>query len=78
MNKEFEDWHRRTFGHFQRDGEHFKWMKVAFESGQSAEREACALEAQSFQIAHCKSHHDDSVDKTAYAIKEAIINRDHI
>lgn len=39
------------------------------------ERKACALVAQSFQIAHCKSHYDDAVDSTAERIKEAIINR---
>ena len=40
------------------------------------ERKACALVAQSFQIAHCKNHHDDAVDSTAERIKEAIIDRE--
>jgi len=39
------------------------------------ERKACALVAQSFQIAHGKSRYDDAVNSTAERIKEAIIDR---
>lgn len=51
------------------------WCKAAFEAGQQFERKECALLAQSFQIAHCKSHRDDAVDSAADRIKEAIIDR---
>ena len=51
------------------------WCKAAFEAGQRFERKECALLAQSFQIANCKSHYDDAVDSVADRIKEAIIDR---
>lgn len=77
----FAQWHRDNYGWGLDDADYVKFKgeyqarRRAWQASMVVERKLCALVAQSFQVAHCKSHYDDAVDSTAERIKEAIMDR---